>query len=111
MLNGDKASRIPSSLNITFLNIEGEAVLLMLDEEGICASSGSACTSKSLDPSHVILALGRPYEAAHGSIRFSLSKFNTKEEADKLIDLMPKIVKRLRNISPVHLTLGEIKNV
>jgi len=111
LLNGDKEKRLPNNVNVTFLNIEGEAVLLKLDNEGICASSGSACTSKSLDPSHVILALGRPYEAAHGSIRFSLSK-NTNEEGIKhLINIMPGIVEELRGISPVNLTLEEIENV
>jgi cysteine desulfurase len=110
ILNGDKDKRLPNNVNITFLNIEGEAVLLKLDKEGICASSGSACTSKSLDPSHVILALGRPYEAAHGSIRFSLSKDTTKEGINKLIQVMPKIVRELREISPVHLTMEEIEN-
>lgn len=110
MLNGDKEKRIPNNVNITFLNIEGEAVLLKLDSEGVCASSGSACTSKSLDPSHVILALGRPYEAAHGSIRFSLSKNTTKEEIDYVLQIMPKIVQELRNISPVNLKLEDIKN-
>lgn len=102
-LNGDEKLRNPNNVNITFLNIEGEAILLMLDHNGICASSGSACTSHSLDPSHVILALGRPYEAAHGSIRFTLSKYTTEEEIDKVIKIMPEIVERLRRISPVHL--------
>lgn len=111
ILNGDPKKRIPSNINITFLNIEGEAILLMLDKFGICAASGSACTSKSLDPSHVILALGRPYEAAHGSIRFSLSKFSTMEEAKKLVKVMPGIVKKLRGISPVQLNIAEVKNV
>lgn len=111
MLNGDKDKRLPNNANITFLNIEGEAILLMLDKEGICASSGSACTSSSLDPSHVILALGRPYEAAHGSIRFTLSKYTTKKDIDKVIKIMPKIVSDLRKMSPVALTMGEIQNV
>jgi cysteine desulfurase len=107
LLNGDTKERLPNNANITFLNIEGEAILLKLDKEGICASSGSACTSKSLDPSHVILALGRPYEAAHGSIRFSLSKYTTKEGIDKLIKVMPKIVKELRGMSPVILKMED----
>ncbi len=110
MLNGDDKKRLPNNINITFLNIEGEAILLMMDHVGICASSGSACTSKSLDPSHVILALGRPYEVAHGSIRFTMSKYTTKEELDHVIEKMPAIVKRLRDISPVHLTMEEIQN-
>jgi len=111
ILNGDNEKRLPNNVNITFLNIEGEAVLLKLDSEGVCASSGSACTSKSLDPSHVILALGRPYEAAHGSIRFSLSKNTTKEEIDYVLQIIPKIVQELRNISPVNLKIEDIKNV
>jgi len=111
ILNGDIDKRIPNNINITFLNIEGEAILLKLDNEGICASSGSACTSKSLDPSHVILALGRPYEAAHGSIRFSLTKNTTKEGIDHLINVMPKIVEELRGISPVTLKMEDIENV
>lgn len=111
LLNGDLEKRLPNNINVTFLNIEGEAVLLKLDAEGVCASSGSACTSKSLDPSHVILALGRPYEAAHGSIRFSLSKNTTKEEIDYVLQFMPKIVQELRNISPVNLKLEDVKNV
>lgn len=111
LLNGDFQKRLPNNVNITFLNIEGEAILLMMDEKGIYASSGSACTSKSLDPSHVILALGRPYEAAHGSIRFTLSKYTTKEEINYVISIMPEIINNLRKISPVHLRVGEIKNV
>ena len=110
LLNGDREKRLPNNANITFLNIEGESILLMLDHYGICASSGSACTSKSLDPSHVILALGRPYEVAHGSIRFTLSKYTTKEEIDYVIEKMPAIVERLRKISPVHLSMEDIKN-
>jgi len=110
ILNGDPEKRLPNNANITFLNIEGEAVLLKLDKEGICASSGSACTSKSLDPSHVILALGRPYEAAHGSIRFSLSKYTTKEGIDKLLRIMPEIAKELRELSPVNLKMEDLQN-
>ncbi len=108
ILNGDSEKRIPNNVNVTFLNIEGEAILLHLNEYGICASSGSACTSRSLDPSHVIIALGRPYEVAHGSIRFSLSKYTKKEELDKVIEVMPGIVKELREISPVHLKMEDI---
>ncbi|MAG38332.1 cysteine desulfurase NifS [Candidatus Pacearchaeota archaeon] len=110
-LNGDKEKRVPNNVNITFLNAEGESILLMLTEEGICASTGSACTSKSLDPSHVILALGRPYEVAHGSMRFTLSKDTTKEDLEKVIALMPSIIKKLRGMSPVILSLNEVKNV
>ena len=107
-LNGDEEKRVPNNVNITFLNVEGEAILLMLDHYGICASSGSACTSQSLDPSHVILAIGRPYEAAHGSIRFTMTKHTTKEEVDHVIEVMPKIISRLRAISPVHLKKEEV---
>ncbi|MBT6995470.1 aminotransferase class V-fold PLP-dependent enzyme [Candidatus Woesearchaeota archaeon] len=111
ILNGDKNNRLPNNVNITFLNVEGEAILLMLDEKGIQASSGSACTSNSLDPSHVILALGMPYEAAHGSIRFTLTKDTTKEDINYVLKEIPEIIKKLRGISPVNLTLEEIKNV
>ena len=111
ILNGDKNNRLPNNINITFLNIEGEAILLMLNEKGIQASSGSACTSSSLDPSHVILALGMPYEAAHGSIRFTLTKDTTKDQIDYVLTEIPGIIKKLREISPVNLTLKEIKNV
>ncbi len=107
-INGDLEKRVPNNVNITFLNVEGEAILLMMDHYGICASSGSACTSQSLDPSHVILALGRPYEAAHGSIRFTLTKHTTKEEIEYVIKTMPEIIKRLRAISPVHLSKKEV---
>lgn len=110
ILNGDKKNRLPNNINITFLNIEGESILLMLNEKGIYASSGSACTSGSLDPSHVILALGMPYEAAHGSIRFTLTKHTTKEDINYVLKEIPKIIENLRGISPVNLTLEEIKN-
>ncbi len=108
VLNGDKEKRVPNNVNITFLNIEGESILLKLDKYKIYASSGSACTSKSLDPSHVILALGRPYEAAHGSIRFSLSKYTKKQDLKKVIEIMPKIVNELRQMSPVKLKLKDL---
>lgn len=111
MLNGDAVARLPNNVNVTFLNVEGEAVLLMMDDKQICASSGSACTSKSLDPSHVVLALGRSYEAAHGSIRFTLSKFTTREEVEYVVSVMPGIIAWLREISPVHLKVEEIQNV
>ena len=99
-LNGDKDSRLPNTSNISFEYIEGEAILLMLDKFGICASSGSACTSGSLEPSHVLRAMGVPFTAAHGSIRFSLSRYNTEEEVDYTIEKMPEIVNRLRELSP-----------
>jgi len=100
MLNGDKENRLPNTTNISFEFIEGEAILLMLDKFGICASSGSACTSGSLEPSHVLRAMGVPFTAAHGSIRFSLSRYNTEEEVDYTIEKMPEIVNKLRKLSP-----------
>ena len=109
ILNGDLEKRVPNNVNITFLNVEGEAILLKLDEQNICASSGSACTSKSLDPSHVILALSRPYEVAHGSIRFTLTKNTTEAGIDKVIELMPRLIEELRGISPVHLTMKDLE--
>ena len=99
-LNGDKDNRLPNTTNISFEYIEGEAILLMLDKFGICASSGSACTSGSLEPSHVLRAMGVPFTAAHGSIRFSLSRYNTEEEVDYTIEKMPEIVNKLRELSP-----------
>ena len=99
-LNGDKDNRLPNTSNISFEYIEGEAILLMLDKYGICASSGSACTSGSLEPSHVLRAMGVPFTAAHGSIRFSLSRYNTEDEVDYTIEKMPEIVNRLRKLSP-----------
>jgi len=99
-LNGDKKNRLPNTTNISFEYIEGEAILLMLDKYGICASSGSACTSGSLEPSHVLRAMGVPFTAAHGSIRFSLSRYNTEEEVDYTIEIMPQIVNQLRELSP-----------
>jgi cysteine desulfurase len=100
MLNGDKINRLPNTTNISFEFIEGEAILLLLDQFGICASSGSACTSGSLEPSHVLRAMGVPFTAAHGSIRFSLSRYNTESEVDFVIEKMPAIVNRLRELSP-----------
>ncbi|MHC4188604.1 MAG: cysteine desulfurase NifS [Planctomycetota bacterium] len=99
-INGDKENRLPNTTNISFEYIEGEAILLMLDKYGICASSGSACTSGSLEPSHVLRAMGVPFTAAHGSIRFSLSRYNTEEEVDYTIEKMPAIINRLRELSP-----------
>lgn len=100
-LNGDRKNRLPSNVNICFEGIEGESLLLLLDAKGICASSGSACTSGSLDPSHVLLALGLPHEIAHGSLRLSLSEYNTEEEVEYIIREVPKVVAYLRDISPV----------
>lgn len=99
-INGDKASRLPNTANISFEFIEGEAILLLLDSYGVCASSGSACTSGSLEPSHVLRAMGVPFTAAHGSIRFSLSIYNTDSDVDLVIAKMPEIVNNLRKLSP-----------
>ncbi|MBF0378204.1 MAG: cysteine desulfurase NifS [Desulfamplus sp.] len=99
-VNGDKKNRLPNTLSIGFDAVEGESILLLMDQSGICASSGSACTSGSLDPSHVLMAMKVPFESAHGTIRFSLSTYNTKEEMSYIIEAMPPIIKRLRDISP-----------
>jgi cysteine desulfurase len=99
-LNGDKENRLPNTSNISFEYIEGEAILLMLDKFGICASSGSACTSGSLEPSHVLRAMGVPFTSAHGSVRFSLSRYNTEAEVDYVIEKMPPIINKLRELSP-----------
>ncbi len=106
-LNGHPTQRLPNNANITFLDVEGEAILLYLDQKGICVSSGSACTSKTLDPSHVILAIGLPYEAAHGSIRFSFGRFNTIEDVQKVVKELPPIIEKLREISPVNLKMED----
>ena len=98
--NGHPEHRLPNTANISFEYVEGEAILLMLDEHGICASSGSACTTGSLEPSHVMRAMGVPYTAAHGSVRFSLSVYNTDEDVEKVLEVLPPIIRRLREISP-----------
>ncbi len=100
-LNGTKENRLPGNVNFCFEGIEGEGLLLLLDEKGICASSGSACTSGSLDPSHVLLAIGRPHEIAHGSLRLSLCETNTEEEVDYIIESVKSVVERLRAMSPL----------
>ncbi len=100
-LNGDRKMRLPNNVNMCFEGIEGESLLLLLDAKGICASSGSACTSGSLDPSHVLLALGLPHEIAHGSLRLSLSEYNTEEDVDVILKAVPEVVSYLRSISPV----------
>lgn len=100
-LNGDAECRLPGNVSFCFEGIEGESLLLLLDDLGICASSGSACTSGSLDPSHVLLAIGRPHEVAHGSLRLSLGADNTEEEVERILETVPQIVKRLRNMSPL----------
>ena len=100
MVNGDPENRLPNTTNIAFKNVEGEAILLMLDQLGICASSGSACTSGSLEPSHVLRAMGVPFTYAHGSVRLSLSRYTTEEEIDFVVQNMPQVIKTLRAISP-----------
>ena len=109
VLNGSRTSRLPGNVNMCFEGIEGESLLLLLDAKGICASSGSACTSGSLDPSHVLLAIGRPHEVAHGSLRLSLSEYNTPEEIEYIIKQVPEVVAYLRRISPVWQDLQEGK--
>lgn len=99
-VNGHPTQRLPNTSNIGFKYIEGEAILLSLNQHGICASSGSACTSGSLEPSHVLRSMGLPYTILHGSIRFSLSRFTTDAEIDRVLEVMPGIVERLRALSP-----------
>jgi cysteine desulfurase len=99
-INGDTEHRLPNTTNISFEYVEGEAILLRLNEYGICASSGSACTSGSLEPSRVLRAMGTPFTAIHGSIRFSLSRYNTEAEIDTVLDIVPRIIKELREMSP-----------
>ena len=99
-INGDKSSRLPNTSSISFEYIEGEAILLLLDQHGICASSGSACTTGSLEPSHVLRAMGLPYTAAHGTLRFSFSRYNTVEEVDRIIEVLPSVISTLRKMSP-----------
>ena len=100
-LNGDRVNRLPGNVSFCFEGIEGESLLLLLDAHGVCASSGSACTSGSLDPSHVLLAIGRVHDVAHGSLRLSLSEYNTEEEIDHILQVVPQVVTYLRNMSPV----------
>jgi cysteine desulfurase len=99
-VNGDISSRLPNTANISFEYVEGEAILLRINEYNICASSGSACTSGSLEPSHVLRAMGVPFTAIHGSVRFSLSRYNTDEDIDIVLEKMPGIIKELRELSP-----------
>ena len=112
-LNGDPKVRLPGNVNFCFEGIEGESMLLLLDEKGIEASSGSACTSGSLDPSHVLLAIGRPHEVAHGSLRMSLSEYNTEKDIDYILDVLPGIISYLRDMSPVwdELEKGQRKHL
>ena len=109
ILNGPRNDRLPGNVNMCFEGIEGESLLLLLDQKGICASSGSACTSGSLDPSHVLLAIGRIHDVAHGSLRLSLCEYNTEEEIEDIIKAVPEIVDYLRRISPVWQDLQEGK--
>ncbi len=113
VVNGDLEKRLPGNVNICFEGIEGESLLLLLDAKGIEASSGSACTSGSLDPSHVLLAIGLPHEIAHGSLRLSICEENTAEEIEYIIKCVPEVVEYLRNMSPVWdaLEKGEIEHV
>ena len=101
-LNGDRTKRLPNNVNVSFQFIEGESLLIRLDMKGICASSGSACTSGSLDPSHVLLAIGLPHEIAHGSLRMSIGADTTKEDIDYTIDQLKEIVAHLRSMSPLY---------
>ena len=108
-INTNTDFRVPNTTNIGFQYIEGELILLHLSDEGICASSGSACTSGSLEPSHVLKAQGIPFSSLHGSIRFSLSRFNTTDEINRVLDVLPKIIEKLNNISPFQKELNELK--
>lgn len=101
-INGHRTNRLPNNVNFSFQFVEGESLLIMLDSKGICGSSGSACTSGSLDPSHVLLAIGLPHEIAHGSLRLTLSEENTREEMDQVVDAIKAILERLRNMSPLY---------
>ena len=109
MVNGDRQHRLLNTTSVAFEYVEGEAILLMMNEHGICASSGSACTSGSLEPSHVLRAMGVPFTAAHGSIRFSLSRYTTEEEIDVVIEKLPPIIERLRGMSPFWKEAVEVK--
>ena len=101
-LNGDRVKRLPNNVNFSFQFVEGESMLILLDSKGICASSGSACTSGSLDPSHVLLAIGLPHEIAHGSLRLTISDQITMEDADYVVDNLKEIVNHLREMSPLY---------
>lgn len=107
VLNGHPTKRLPNNVNVSVLDIEGEGVILYLDAKGVYISTGSACTSTTLDPSHVILALGQPYEYAHGSLRFTLGKRTTKDDLDYVMEVFPGIVEKLRRISPVRMEVGQ----
>jgi cysteine desulfurase len=107
-VNGDRERRVPNTTNIGIHYIEGEALLLALDKQGICASTGSACASGSLQPSHVLRAMGVPFTCVHGSLRFSLSTYTTEQEVDYVLETLPGIVSHLRELSPFH-SLQEIE--
>ena len=107
-VNGDRINRLPNTTNISFEFVEGEGILLLMDQFNICASSGSACTSGSLQPSHVLRAMGVPFTMAHGSVRFSLSVYNTEEEIDLVIEKLPPIIERLRQMSPYWKAEGSV---
>ncbi len=109
ILNGNRENRLPGNVNVSVKGIEGESLLLMLDHMGICGSSGSACTSGSLDPSHVLLSIGLIHEVAHGSLRLTLSEYNTEEEVDYILKTLPPIVERLRAMSPVWKRMKEVQ--
>lgn len=109
-INGDREHRLPGNFSMCFEGVEGESLLLMLDAKGISASSGSACTSGSLDPSHVLLAIGLPHEVAHGSLRLSISENNTQEDIDYILEVLPPIIKRLRDMSPLWDHIMEREN-
>ena len=100
-LNGSEENRLPGNVSFCFEGVEGESLLLLLDDKGVCASSGSACTSGSLDPSHVLLAIGRPHEVAHGSLRLSLNEENTEEDVKYMLEVIPEIIGYLRGMSPL----------
>ena len=108
-VNGARAKRTPNTTNISFEYIEGELILLHLSDLGICASSGSACTSGSLEPSHVLRAMGVPFTAVHGSIRFSISRYTTEEEVDYVLEKMPEVIKKLNSLSPFQKELEELR--
>jgi len=101
-LNGHPLERLPANVNISVEYVEGESMLLLLDREGICASTGSACTSGSLEPSHVLIALGLPHEIAHGSLRFTLGRMNTIDDVDHVLEVVPQVVEKLRAMSPLY---------
>ena len=109
-LNGDPVNRLPGNVSFCFEGIEGESLLLLLDMKGVCASSGSACTSGSLDPSHVLLGIGLSHEIAHGSLRLTLGMQNTEEDVDYIIETLPQIVAQLRSMSPLWETIQKEQN-